>query len=385
MRGGRAPQLAAPQIPEDAAPAILPEARIPTMEVPVEAGARRAASALLVGSWAAADDPVLAYRANLLTGLDPGSERAGTLRARIPGSAMARALLRVFEQDAGTLHHTYRKWQGPHWTLTCLAMIDHPPCDQALRPLVRLVHDWLFSEHFLEPPLTVTHQGQQDRVRHCASMDGSAIWYSVRLGLEEDRTREVVDRLIGWQWPDGGWNCDKRRQAGHSSFQESLIPARGLWAHGVAHDYAPAREAAQRVADLVLPRRLLWHRGDGSLIVPDWSGHPGPDLIHYPIQFFDVLFALQVMADLGRLGDPRCSDALALLEAKRLPDGGFPLEAPTTITADHVVSRGSYADWGPSGNRRSNPLVTLAAMEVLRAASGPVHATDRAGLPPERS
>jgi hypothetical protein len=90
--------------------------------------------------------------------------------------------------------------------------------------------------------------------------------------------------------------------------------------------------------------------------------------IHYPIQFFDVLFALQVMTDLGRLGDPRCADALALLEAKRLPDGGFPLEALTTITADEVVSRGSYAGWGPSGLRRSNPLVTLAALDVLHFA-----------------
>jgi hypothetical protein len=41
--------------------------------------------------------------------------------------------------------------------------------------------------------------------------------------------------------------------------------------------------------------------------------------IHYPIQFFDVLFALQVMTDLGRLGDPRCADALALLEQNAYP------------------------------------------------------------------
>ncbi len=218
--------------------------------------------------------------------------------------------------------------------------------------------------------MTAIYPGQKDRVRHCASMDGNAIWYSVRLGLEEDRTRDVVDRLIGWQWPDGGWNCDKRPEATHSSFQESLIPARGLWAYGRAHDHAPALAAAQRVADLMLARRLLWHRSDGSLIVPDWAGTPGPDRIHYPIHFFDVLFALQVMADLGRLGESRCSDALGLLESKWLPGGGFPLEAPNTVTVDHVVSRGSYADWGPSGLRHSNPLVSLASLPVLRAATG---------------
>ena len=118
--------------------------------------------------------------------------------------------MRVFEQDEKTLHHVYRKWQGPHWTLTCLAMVDYPPGDETLRPLTNRVYDWLFSKHFLEPPLTAIYPGEEERVRHCASMDGNAIWYSVRLGLEDERTRGVVDRLIGWQWPDGGWNCDKR-------------------------------------------------------------------------------------------------------------------------------------------------------------------------------
>lgn len=118
--------------------------------------------------------------------------------------------MRVFEQDEKIRHHVYRKWQRPHWTLTCLALIDYPPGDTALRPLVHRVHDWLFSRPFLEPPLTAIYPGQEDLVHHCASMDDNAIWYSVRLALEDERTRTVVDRLIDWQWPDGGWNCDKR-------------------------------------------------------------------------------------------------------------------------------------------------------------------------------
>ena len=64
----------------------------------------------------------------------------------------------------------------------------------------------------------------------------------------------------------------------------------------------------------------------------------------------------------------RVGRALALLKAKRLHDGGFPLEAPNTVTADQVVSRGSYAGWGTSGLRRSNPLVALAVLDVLRSA-----------------
>ena len=125
-------------------------------------------------------------------------------------------------------------------------------------------------------------------------------------------------------------------------------------------------DAAQKVADLVLARRLLWHLGDGTLIVPDWGGRP--DRIHYPIQFYDLLFALEVMAELGRIGDPRCADALALLDSKRLSDGGFPLEEPNAAAADQVASRHSYAERGPAGTRQSNPLVSLTALGALQAA-----------------
>ena len=328
--------------------------------------ARRRASEGLLAGLACSDDPVVAYKARLVTGLAPDSAEARALRACIAGSPMAGALLRVSEQDEKTLHHVYRKWQGPHWTLTCLAAIDYPPGDDALRPLMRRIRDWVFGKHYLEPPWTAIYPGQEDRVRRCGSQDGNVIWYSGVLGLEEDWTREIVDRLIGWQWPDGGWNCDKRLEARSSSFQETVIPARGLRAYGTRHGYEPALRAADRAAELLLSRRLLWRRRDGQLVSPDWAGHP--DRIHFPIQFYDVLFALQVMAEMGRLGDPRCADALDLLESKRLSDGGFPVEIRNAETAAQVTARGTYADWGPGGRTRANPLVSLAALGVMRAA-----------------
>jgi hypothetical protein len=57
-----------------------------------------------------------------------------------------------------------------------------------------------------------------------------------------------------------------------------------------------------------------------------------------------------------------------MLESKRLADGGFPLEEPDALTSARVVCRGSYATWGPAGKRRSNPLVSLAALKVIQAA-----------------
>ena len=71
------------------------------------------------------------------------------------------------------------------------------------------------------------------------------------------------------------------------------------------------------------------------------------------------------MAEIGKIGDPRCREALELLRSKQLPDGGFPLEAKNARTVDGIASRGTFADWGPSGKRRSNPLVSVEALGAL--------------------
>ncbi len=310
--------------------------------------------------FAASDDPVLAYKARLLAGVAEGSAEAQALRLRIADSPMARALLSGREPDGTIRTHPYKKWQGPHWTLHSLSLINYPPGDTSLQPMMDRVYRWLLAR---ELPGRRTPPGQDSRARFCASMEGNAIWYSIRLGLADERTDLLARRLIRWQWPDGGWNCDDRAKAATSSFQETAIPVRGLSAFGERYRDGAALEAAGRAAELLLSRRLLWRRRDGALIDPDWGGHV--ELIHFPIQFYDVLFALEVMAEAGRTGDERCVDAVRLLESKRLADGGFPLEVPNATRADRIVSRGSFAAWGPTGKRRCNPLVSLAAWRVL--------------------
>jgi hypothetical protein len=314
---------------------------------------------------AASDDPVIAYQARVRAlGADESDPALRVLRAAIPASGRALALLSGREADGTIRLHTYAKFQGPHWTLVSLALIDYPPGDLGLLPVKSQVDGWLLGRAHDRPPQSVRYPDQPDRVRCCASQEGNAIWAALRLGLEDEKTAALVEKLIALQWPDGGWNCDRRREARQSSFQETAIPARALHAFGSRFGDAGALEAAGRAAELLLSRRLLWRRHDGALIRPAWGG--AFDRIRFPIQFYDVLFALQVVAELGRIGDPRCADALALLESKRLPDGGFPLEARFGNTRKIVRSDGTYADWGPAGKTRSNPFVTIAALGVLR-------------------
>jgi hypothetical protein len=286
------------------------------------------------------------------------------VRQEVAGSQMARRLLAHRTRDGRIDQHPYRKWQGPHWTLYSLAQIGYPPGDGSLVPMRDQVHEWLFAPEHLRFRQSLLIPGQEDRFRRCASQEGNAIWYSILLGIDDSGTRELVERLIAWQWPDGGWNCDKRPEARTSSVIETLIPLRALWLASRSYPDALGKRAAGaagRAAEFFLKRGLFRRLRDGRQITKDFTQ------IQYPIQFYDILSVLQVMTEMGRIRDPRCREALTLLEAKQLPDGGFPLEKPNARTSASIITRGTHADWGPSGKRRMNPLVTVIALWILKS------------------
>jgi hypothetical protein len=338
----------------------------------------------------ASPEPSIAWRAHRLLGGLPDDDAAQlSRRQRVAASENVRRMLahRLLDGEirygdpvrdreltnAGRAGGAYRKWQGPHWTLAGLGELGYPPGDPSLAPVVGQVFSWLLAPGHLKPPATTVLPGQEGRVRRCASMEGMALWYLHELGLADDRVDELAARLLGWQWPDGGWNCDRTPSARTSSVQETLIPLRGLARHARANPADTAITAAiDRAAEFLLERRLLWRRRDGEPIRPSWGGDPLQ--IQWPIRFYDVLFALVVMAEIGHLHDPRCADALRHLAAKQLPDGGLPVERRTARTVDQVASDGTFADWGRGGRTRANPYVTIDALWVLGGGIGGVPA-----------
>ena len=319
----------------------------------------------LADSLCAHKDPVVAHRARrLLAGESEQSPAMRRLRRSIGTAKMAQRLLMGLRMERS---NPYRKWQGPHWTLYSLAEIGFPAGEKALLPLRDRVLDWMFAPAFLKPPSTAIYPDQPERPRRCASMEGNTIWSQLTLGIvDEKRVPLLVERLIAFQWPDGGWNCDKRPAAHTSSVQETLLPLRGLAHWARASGDKRAHGAARSAAEFLLERRLLWRTRDGGLIVPEWGGPV--DKVHYPIRFYDVLSALVVMAEMGHAKDERCRDAIDLLERKRLADGMLPVEWTNVRRADQIESRGTYADWGPIHKRKGNPFVTVDALYVLREA-----------------
>lgn len=308
-------------------------------------------------------DPAVRYQTRLL--LDGADPNAIEMQALAEEVRTSRDCVAVIEGSFVDPRHPYRKWQGAHWALVQLAERGHPGGDPRLQQIQELVFEWILSPSFLKPNWTRRVEGQPERVRRCASMEGNVLWASLTLGLADDRLQVLVDRLGSMQWPDGGWNCDVRPEARRSSFVETVLGLRGLaaWVHATGDE--TAADTLGRGVELLLEHHLLFHR-TGATIVPNWG--PRPDQIGFPIRFFDVLLVLELMSDIGRIDDPRCDRALELLASKRTADGGFPMEVRRARTASEICSNCTFADWGPGGKTRSNPWVTSRARRVLKAA-----------------
>src|SRR5215211_2260281 len=212
-----------------------------------------------------------------------------------------RALLSGQRPDGGFGGHPYKKWTGAHWRLVSLVELGVPAGTPQALAAAETVLGWLTGEGHRRGIKVI-----DGLTRRCGSQEGNALAVCSRLGLAEDqRVEQLASSLAEWQWPDGGWNCDKKATGRRSSFHESLPPAWGLYQYSRATGAAWAADAAHRTADLFLEHRLFRSLRTGEVINKTWL------VLHYPPYWhYDILQALLVLGRLGRLDDERAGDAL---------------------------------------------------------------------------
>ncbi len=299
-------------------------------------------------------EPALAWKVAVnIHGHAESSVEARQARLQVAESPLARQLISTCNRRL----HPYKKWDGAHWVLASLADLGYPSGDESLRPLMDATLDaYLTPEHVATyTPL------REGRFRIHASQEGNAIFSSLRLGFADARTDALVECLLKYRWPDGGWNCDRHPQASISSFHETLIPLRGLALYAQVTGDAAVRRAVEGAAEVFLSRQLFRRIHTGNVI------HPSFVTLHYPPYWhYDILFGLKVMAEAGFLSDPRCQPALDLLESKRLPDGGFPAEATYTRPTHPSKTGYSPLSWGGTSIKKMNPFVTADVLYLFR-------------------
>ena len=303
------------------------------------------------------DDPSIRFLT--LTDLldEPSDSReAQTARDQIPSGKRVRGLLGGRRKNGGLGVHPYQKWAGAHWRLVSLTELGYTARDRNILAAIDQVLRWLTSEIRLRSIKKIN-----GLTRRCASQEGNALAVCSRVGVTDDaRVKQLAESLQEWQWPDGGWNCDKDAHAWHSSFHESLVPMLGLIEYHRRTGEAGALKAAERTAEFLLRHRLFRSEKSGKIIDPSWVK------LHYPPYWhYDILQALRVLALLGRLNDPRAHEALDVVEGKRLPDGRWGVDIRYWRLSSKLHSGVEVADWGRKG---PNEMITLNALHVLKQA-----------------
>jgi hypothetical protein len=275
---------------------------------------------------------------------------------RVLTGPKVRRLLDGQHDDGGFGVSPYSKWTGAHWRVVSLVELGVPAGHERVRAAAGTVLDWLTGDR---------HRGQvqtiNGRVRAHASQEGNALAVACRLGLAADpRVRQLAGSLLEWQWPDGGWNCDVRSRGSRSSFHESLIPIWGLHEYAAATGNRAARCAARRGAELILEHRLFRSLRTGRPIHPTWTA------LHYPPYWhYDILQALMVLSRMGLADDPRASDALDVLQRRRLSDGRWLVDGVWWRSPGSGRGHCEVVDWGSDG---PNEMITLTALRCLHAA-----------------
>ena len=162
----------------------------------------------------------------------------------------------------------------------------------------------------------------------------------------------IVERLLGEQLEDGGWNCEAERGSTRSSFHTTISVLDGFLEYERANGAPPAVTAARHRGEEYLLERRLFHRlSTGEVIDPAWTQFSFPMGWRY-----DVLRGLDYLQRAGGEPDERCEEAIDLVESKRDSDGRWPLENthPGRLHFEMDEGDGKPSRWN-----------TLRAMRVL--------------------
>jgi hypothetical protein len=310
----------------------------------------------LIAAVVQSDDPIVRYKARrYLEGLDPASATLQQLRADIADSPIARGLL----ADLETSDPTDREGMSTiYLTFRYLAEIDYPPGDERLVPYRDHIYRWLRGmERQYDGPLFI-----RGKHRVHGSFHANAIHASVTLGLASDETDELCTNLLRYQWPGGGWNCNKRPVTTGPTIVHSAFGLRGLATYRSRRPSDELTHAIDAAAEVLLERRVYLKRSNGQPLRPVYTKLSYP----YP-RLYDFMTGLHILARAGYIADERCAKALDLLESKLLPGEGWAMER--RLFHHSKGKEGfTHAPWEALVCGRAHLLLTVEALEILRAA-----------------
>ena len=265
--------------------------------------------------WLLNSDPAIRWQA-MRDLTDAPADRVAAERARVATEGWGARLLALRRED-GLWHTGTSDSEWP--SLLALSMLRDmglDPSSEVARKAIRLVRDnatWHSRGPWHGNPVFA------GEVEPC--INGRVVTVGSYFGVD---VIGIVERLLGEQMADGGWNCEQENGSTRGSFHTTINVLEGLLEHeraiGGSAEVTAARERGQ---EYLLERRMLRRLSSGELIDPAFTLFSFPTGWHY-----DVLRGLDYLRAAGVPPDARVAEAIDLVRSKRDAEGRFPLENP---------------------------------------------------------
>ena len=222
----------------------------------------------------------------------------------------------------------------------CCVTFGVDPDDERVRRAVAQVRDHCRWEHDGQPFF-------DGEVEPC--INGRTVALGVYFGQDVEG---IVERLVGEQLEDGGWNCEAEYGSVRSSFDTTINVLEGLLAHERATGGSADSVAARRRGEeYLLERKLFRRKSTGEVVHAGLAGVlvPDPLALRRAARAGVLPGGRRSAGPAGGRGDARCSD---------------PSSSPTgrgcsrTRIPARSISRSRTATVGRAGGTRSGRCVS---------------------------
>lgn len=293
-------------------------------------------------AWLLDSDPAIRWQV-LRDLTDAPADEVAAERSRVALEGWGAQLLAAQDPDGRWSGGTFfPEWVSTEATLRLLYAFGVDPDDERVRRAIAPVHE---AARWDYDPSMRFFDGE---VEPC--INGRTVAIGSYFGQD---VRGVVDRLLGEQMADGGWNCEQENGSVRGSFDTTINVLEGLLElerrRGPDDEVAAARVRGE---EYLLDRRLLHRLSDGGIGRQRWLQVGFPNGWYY-----DVARVLDHLRAARPGPDERMTEALDLLEGKRAPEGWWPLE--------HAYHPRLLVDLGETEGGPSR-WITLRALRVLR-------------------
>lgn len=304
-------------------------------------------------AWLLDSDPSIRWQV-LRDLLDAPADEVAAEREKVAVAGAGARLLALQAADG--------RWGGAAWnlgwdstmhSLMLLRDLGLDPASPQARGAVGLVRDRV-TWHGCGPPECDDNPFFAGELEACINAQVAAVgaYFGQDVG-------GIIDRLLGCQLSDGGWNCEAVNGSTRSSFNTTICVLEALLAFEQAGEGRQETTAARlRAQEYLLERRLYRRRSTGAVIARDrkggaaWTSFAFPTWWHY-----DILRGLEYLRSAGVTPDERVAGAIELVASKRDASGRWPLETR------HAGRMPVEIDSGEGLPSRWN---TLRALRVLR-------------------